>query len=305
MTTIQKKAMTFTTLLIMIIALAVFVLMVIIFFVGPQALFMKVKAILPRADTFIKRGTGETADYLYREQRELADNLFSEFTNKISLLQKGMWEEKLDADGNPTKEQITNACFYFIEPPAHYKPLFKPFKVSFQEMDYGIRVRLDPNLKSAESQTGSEAIVGISSIKLEGLKPCLVRDQAASTFYNNWLDVEASPVADPANPPKDYLKQDHFVLNYEEITDEQQNDLRWETKNGPIALYIHDDHICFFPTRIGMVTRIGMGKCEYTRKKGLLESLCFKSDEEGLVAQATKKGAYIYSEQEEKCVASS
>ncbi|MBW2983159.1 hypothetical protein KY327_02550, partial [Candidatus Woesearchaeota archaeon] len=122
----NKKGLVISTLIKIIIALAVLALFASIFFVGSGALYNRIKTIFPNPNEYVHRDTYEDPKYDARPLQDNAETVFDE-------VHKGFREL-----ANDTAQR----CFYYLPTGLPYSDLFGDYKIAIKPVQGGVSLQL-------------------------------------------------------------------------------------------------------------------------------------------------------------------
>ncbi len=254
------------TLILIIISITLIIIVSSIFFIGPQALFVKIKSILPSLSTYLPTKTNNE-NYYNSPTKEQAVATFKRLSDAFRSLKK---------------EQAKN-CFYFFNHD-ELATTMKEYLIEIKKNEKTNNMELLLRRWNKKNNPRENALsIATSTEKIEGVKPCIVYGKLQTRkFYEEWLN----PHADFSNTDLNYQNyqdsEDYSEVNnlklYEKkiiINNDFDNGLLFITaNNGDYVLYKADEnHVCLIPTADYTNT------CGYRLHKGLLDAGCFGPDD--------------------------
>lgn len=261
----------------MVVAIAVLVLLLLILFIGPEALYVKIKSIIPRADSYIEQEESETRDDSTRDAQEKAQAAFDEIVAAYQLI----------------ADDPHDNCFYYLDR-SLLSRIFRTtrvkdsyFSISFQDIGWGkTAVWLYRGVSTGESP--------VTHVTVEGFRPCLVYNDLnkIANFHDDVMnnDLMKLPLGGPTrNYGNTYTRFDldqwqvkivttNYQTNEKQVTTEE-----WETRDEmDYVLFKYtnggEKYICLFPT-------ISERKCNMDTSvpPKMLSDGCFKDTGRGNV----------------------
>ncbi len=293
--------MVFSTIAKMIIGIAVLVLLVLIFFIGPDALFVKLKLITPRLDTHLDDQSLNSNDDLTRPVQDQAQVAFDILTQAIYSL-------KEDTSVHP-------ACFYFIE----HRTLDMIFRDDAGKNDpkYSITIMpyadsyglfLHRDIKGVDAHIDSAVAV----VKIEDVQLCLIDDSNAHFFRSQWIIDEGTNPTTPFSSHSTTLSKRTDIKQWT-INVEGETPLDWKTGKDRLdtskdysdyVLYKYEDtkgkiNICIIPTKSGR-------SCNFKDTGALVSEGCFRNSNDAskpnLYQTIRNKRYPIWDENKNECV---
>lgn len=318
--------MAVNTVIMLIIALVVLVVIVTMFYTGDNALFVKIKKILPDPLEFIKPGMTEGSDPTLGEKEKPID-LFNKFSLAVLTLAN---------DPEPN-------CFYPLEN-LNLNDLFDEHSIyarSLKGTPDTTVLYLVNDLGQANNRQDGDKDLGLKTPEniptfsayqdrreIQDTTLCIVVDDVADTFYNNWL-VDKNPkrsfTVEDYNPITTtdenslnvYL--DDYVFHYIDEGEDLHIGIKPDSK-GELLLYKRtytqggNPHqtICLFATKSDFSARCTLHN-KYYKKYGekidILGSDCFDTQatsnkKQSIYQKLADKTLHIpqWDEQAKKCV---
>lgn len=163
----NNKAMALSTIAKYLIGIAFLVIVAAIFFIGPNALFTKIKEVIPRADTSVDRGSYDpgSTDSIRSAQDQARSQLYKLQENLAGMLQSS----------NPY-------CFYTMQE-SIIDPL-QNYNIKFTDTDKGVDVTLMKEISAAKGTFApASELLSIPDANL-----CVVYGKSqVAAFHEAWV----------------------------------------------------------------------------------------------------------------------
>ncbi|MFP4523783.1 MAG: hypothetical protein ACLFO2_00510 [Candidatus Woesearchaeota archaeon] len=286
----DKRGLVVSTFIKFIIALAFLALLTSILFIGPAALYNRIKAVFPDPNEYLGNDGYQDPKYDARPEQDNAVEVFNEVHQAFVALAGD------DAD----------QCLYYLPRGLPYKSL-KKHKILVQPVDDGLSLQL---LFDREDEGDHNPITDPKKVDAEGdLSVGVVYSDESSRFYYNYLDEKAREDDGFSLEDGDChsLGDGDLEITYEELrfADEEEE---WETekgvdpannqrKPGRYVIYKSGDSICLIPTVDGW------GNCKVRKNRQILDDDCFQEGADDSIYEQvpSNEQALVWDPHAEEC----
>lgn len=279
----QKKGMALGTIAKYLIGIAILIIVAAIFFIGPEALFNKIKDVIPRADTAIPRGSYETGDDNTRPAQDKVTDVLIDMQAAFATMQ-----ESSAADPD-------TYCFYALSE-EQVSTLKKGYYIQLVELENNLILSLQRDIP-APNELAAKPQSTVLSYTVNDASPCLVYGESqAQAFYDAWLgnNPTFTPSGNQYQTSTGFVLQYGWIVTQDAMDKDAYNELRWKTDDDETYLvFVHDKHFCFLPTSFDRTN----DRCSEP-EDGMIDNDCIDT----LIDQAEKDKLLFYDEDEKRCI---